>query len=228
MHPPARHLLQSLPVKKKVSSGSGLRRFVFDGVFNQDQLTPEVYLACCLPAVEHALNGSNATCIAYGMTGSGKTHTVVGGKEPGFIQLAAIDILRSRDIMNVSCSYVQIYNSIVTDLFASRDKYQDLRGLRLKTNASDGQVEVENAIHLPLESPADVLTLIRKGNARRNVCAHRLNSTSSRSHAIFTYHLNVGTGASSKLHFVDLAGSERVADSGVSGANLKEAIGELK
>ena len=60
-----------------------------------------------------------------------------------------------------------------------------------------------------------------------------LNSSSSRSHAVITFHVTTRLASSnesgeqleqfSKLNVVDLAGSERVKDSGVSGVNLREA-----
>jgi len=58
-----------------------------------------------------------------------------------------------------------------------------------------------------------------------------LNKESSRSHCIYTIHVEskskVETAEkviSSQLHLVDLAGSERTKKSGAMGVNLKEAI----
>ena len=48
----------------KISGASGLHCFTFDGVFQQEDSTETVYRACCLPAVEQALSGYNATCLA--------------------------------------------------------------------------------------------------------------------------------------------------------------------
>ena len=48
----------------KIPGASGLHCFTFDGVLQQDDSTETVYRACCLPAVEQALSGFNATCLA--------------------------------------------------------------------------------------------------------------------------------------------------------------------
>merc|ERR1712039_599576 len=58
----------------------------------------------------------------------------------------------------------------------------------------------------------------------------KMNATSSRSHFIMTYHLELqrtpeagGMKLKSKVAFVDLAGSEKVKKTGASGDRLKEA-----
>lgn len=67
------------------------------------------------------------------------------------------------------------------------------------------------------------------GDTNRVVAETPLNQASSRSHCIFTLHIEarrVGESVvrRSKLHFVDLAGSERVVKTGLSAhAQLKEA-----
>ena len=62
----------------------------------------------------------------------------------------------------------------------------------------------------------------------RSVCSTSMNAQSSRSHSVFTLHLegvNEKRGISLKgaLNLVDLAGSERVKKSKVTGDKLKEA-----
>jgi len=67
-----------------------------------------------------------------------------------------------------------------------------------------------------------------QGENLRSTAAHTLNSNSSRSHVVFTVHLEIRSGADEKvtyckLNFVDLAGSERTKKSGVTGQALREA-----
>lgn len=67
----------------------------------------------------------------------------------------------------------------------------------------------------------------------RTTASTRMNSVSSRSHAIFTVNLqlervvpstNVREQIRSKIHFVDLAGSESLKRTGATGQRAKEGI----
>ena len=50
----------------------------FDGCFGQDSTETMVYQETANDIVRSVLDGYNATLIAYGMTGSGKTYTMMG------------------------------------------------------------------------------------------------------------------------------------------------------
>merc|ERR1719163_2447405 len=69
-----------------------------------------------------------------------------------------------------------------------------------------------------------------QGDTNRHVAEHALNKGSTRSHVIFTIHVESRSRVESsekvifsKLHLVDLAGSERVKKTGSDGVMLKEA-----
>ncbi|RCN28550.1 kinesin motor domain protein, partial [Ancylostoma caninum] len=77
----------------------------------------------------------------------------------------------------------------------------------------------------------DICNLMDEGNKARTVAATNMNSTSSRSHAVFTIVLtqkrhcpdaNLDTEKVSKISLVDLAGSERATSTGAEGQRLKE------
>ena len=68
-------------------------------------------------------------------------------------------------------------------------------------------------------SEEDALNQLFEGELTRSYAAHELNSHSSRSHSIYTLHIESRSRVEStekivysKLHLVDLAGSERGAD----------------
>ena len=66
------------------------------------------------------------------------------------------------------------------------------------------------------------------GDTNRTISETPMNQASSRSHCIFTMHVEArqqgkDTVRLSKLNLVDLAGSERVSKTGVDGNILKEA-----
>jgi kinesin family protein 4/21/27 len=52
------------------------RQFTFDHVYDQASTQQQVYTECVSDLVEACLEGYNATVLAYGPTGSGKTFTM--------------------------------------------------------------------------------------------------------------------------------------------------------
>ena len=57
-----------------------LHQFSFDHVYDQDSSQEEVYNNTARQAVLSVLEGFNATIMAYGQTGTGKTYTMEGFK----------------------------------------------------------------------------------------------------------------------------------------------------
>jgi len=95
---------------------------------------------------------------------------------------------------------------------------------------SKGGVAVKNLSMHVCETEEDALNQLFEGEINRTYAAHQLNSHSSRSHAIYTLHLESRSRVessskivTSKLHLVDLAGSERTKKTETSGTQLVEA-----
>ena len=58
----------------------------------------QVYERTCAQLVRAVLDGYNACCFAYGATGGGKTHTMVGThEEPGCMVKALNELFRAMD-----------------------------------------------------------------------------------------------------------------------------------
>jgi len=83
-----------------------------------------VYEQCAHEIVEQAFKGVNATIMAYGQTGAGKTFTMVGGTQSfehrGIIPRAMssmFEMIHSRTDMlyNIKVSYMEIYNEQAPD-----------------------------------------------------------------------------------------------------------------
>ena len=82
--------------------------------------------------VESVIKGYNGTIFAYGQTGCGKTHTMLG--VPGNKELMGIipncfdqifgiiDEAKEGTIFLVRCSYLEIYNEEVHDLLIEAQK----------------------------------------------------------------------------------------------------------
>ncbi|KAL1377014.1 hypothetical protein pipiens_004249, partial [Culex pipiens pipiens] len=54
------------------------KKYNYDHVFGESSSQEEVYQTTTAPLVQDVLNGYNAAVFAYGATGSGKTHTMLG------------------------------------------------------------------------------------------------------------------------------------------------------
>ena len=93
----------------------------------------------------------------------------------------------------------------------------------------EGNVFVKDLSTIPVQSVTEVMGLIKMGLKVRATHETKMNSTSSRSHTVFTITVtqhDKASGASivGMLNLVDLAGSERLKKSDSQGARLKEAL----
>merc|ERR1711871_395211 len=79
------------------------------------------------------------------------------------------------------------------------------------------------------QGAANALRILKECTDARTSRAHSLNSSSSRSHFIFTIALRQkSSGARARLCFVDLAGSERVKETEASGIAHEEVWYEAR
>ena len=196
-----------------------LEKFRFDRVFGTSATTAVVYSSVCGGIVKSAMKGRNNTIFAYGQTGSGKTYTMFAGKDAIVDQISAE--LFSSSSVEVSASFMQIYNRITSDLSATHKS----QSLQVQENSETGEILVPGLSKTKIESCGQLNKFIKHCLKNRITIGTRLNSTSSRSHAILTFHLTCRTNETqAKINIVDLAGSERVKDSKVTGNDFRDAV----
>ena len=70
--------VQQVSLFKPGEQDSLPRSFTFDVVYGEDSQQQQVYDECAFGLVESVLHGYNGTMFAYGQTGCGKTHTMMG------------------------------------------------------------------------------------------------------------------------------------------------------
>lgn len=211
------------------------KQFTFDGTYYIDQTTEQMYNEIAYPLVEGVTEGYNGTIFAYGQTGSGKSFTMQGVSETatqkGVIPRAFEHIFESIQCAEntkflVRASYLEIYNEEIRDLLGSDAKQR----LELKEHPERGVYVRDLSMHT-VHSVGECERIIEKGWRNRAVGYTLMNKDSSRSHSIFTIHLEICSTDSSgqdhlragKLNLVDLAGSERQSKTGATGERLREA-----
>ncbi|KAF3681762.1 putative armadillo repeat-containing protein 6-like isoform X1 [Capsicum annuum] len=188
--------------------------FAFDRVFGPDTCTQEVYEVAARPVVKAAMEGINGTVFAYGVTSSGKTHTMHGDQNaPGIIPLAIRDVFSIiQDTPGceflLRVSYLEIYNEVINDLL-------DPTGQNLRVREDSQGTYVEGIKEEVVLSPGHALSFIAAGEEHRHVGSNNFNLFSSRSHTIFTLMIESSAHGDeydgvifSQLNLIDLAGSE--------------------
>jgi kinesin family member 18A len=210
-------------------------QLAFDVVLDQYASQRQVYESTCKPVLEPVMDGFNATVFAYGATGAGKTHTMVGTRETeggaGVMVLALRDLFamckqreqEGKGKFQICFSYLEVYNETIRDLLVAGHEAK-----RLELREDRGACFVPGLTH---HRPADAEALFRlleEGNTRRAQSATGANATSSRSHAvlqILVEHQRLGLktmNQTGKLSLVDLAGSERAAHTMNQGDRMRE------
>ncbi|KAK7194526.1 kinesin [Novymonas esmeraldas] len=190
--------------------------YTFDHVHTAAATQEDVYERSARPAVLSVLDGFNATLMAYGQTGTGKTYTMegfTGEEERGIIPRAVEDVFAAIDERRrrrtgepvkflVRASYLQIYNEVLSDLLepppsnalsggggsgsGSRGGGGGGGGGLVVRHTPQRGVHVDGLSEWIVRTPEDVYGLIAKGTALRATSATKLSELSSRSHAIFT------------------------------------------
>lgn len=165
--------------------------------------------------------GLDVTIFAYGVTGTGKTHTMRGGlrlADRGVIPRLLSNVFRrgkkitkdsdGKTTVDVALSYYEIYNDKVFDLLESPDK-RTPSGLPLRE--ANGKTVVVGLSERSCGDLKDFEALYIESNNNRITAATKLNAHSSRSHAILRVKVTQTTGdmvLESTASAIDLAGSE--------------------
>ncbi|XP_070197100.1 chromosome-associated kinesin KIF4-like isoform X2 [Littorina saxatilis] len=227
------------PDEPQVTLGKD-KAFTFDYVFSPNHNQQDVYESSAKKLIVSTFKGYNATVIAYGQTGSGKTHSMGGIYEAslsqdeeamGIIPRIIRDLFegiaeRPEYTFKVTVSYLEIYNEDLIDLLVTTSQKQTL-SIREELN---GEIKIKGLKEVVVQSADATLHCLSEGARSRTTGATAMNDTSSRSHAIFTIHLeknkkeDVNDHCIAKFHLVDLAGSERAKKTRAEGDRFKEGV----
>ncbi|NXS58622.1 KI18A protein, partial [Brachypteracias leptosomus] len=244
VHVVDQHILVFDPKEEEVSFFHGKRlahrditkrkqkdlKFVFDAVFAESSSQLEVFEHTTKTVIDGFLNGYNCTVLAYGATGAGKTHTMLGSPEdPGVMYLtmmtlySCMDQIKEDKICNIAVSYLEVYNEQIRDLLVNSGP------LAVREDAQKGVVVQGLSLHQP-KSAEEILQMLDYGNKNRTQHPTDVNASSSRSHAVFQIYLRQQDKTASinqnvrvaKMSLIDLAGSERASATSAKGARFRE------
>ncbi|EDU41298.1 Kinesin protein [Pyrenophora tritici-repentis] len=195
--------------------------FQFSSVYEQDASQQQLFDAEIAPTVKHLFNGFDLSIFAHGCTGTGKTHTMRGGKslaERGVIpRLLSAIYRRSKKIekdsegavqVEVALEYFEIYCDRVYDLFEPPEK-RTPSGLPIRDNK--GKTVVVGLTEKPCPTLKEFEQLYDQANMNRSTSSTKLNAHSSRSHAVLCVKITQTTEETvrvSRVSCIDLAGSE--------------------
>jgi kinesin family protein 5 len=199
------------------------------------------------------LNGYNGTIFAYGMTGTGKTFSMLGkynyGKQedsnedrgiiPRSLEKIFEHIQEDTEYEYTICvGFIQIYLEMIQDLLDPDNTLIKIREIPGKG------VYVDNTTWITVKNVQQAMKTFKFGEQNRATAFTSLNSHSSRSHAVLLVKIEkrkaqkIDVAKSSKikeeqyidgsltysvLFLVDLAGSERVKKSKATAGRLDEA-----
>jgi hypothetical protein len=221
-----------------------LNEYGFDAAFDSSSAQIEIYEKTAKPYIPTLLEGYNVTVFAYGATGAGKTHTMMGSSrgddsrsnsDAGIIPNALSDVFalisqhQSQGLPTeswaISVSFMEVYNEQVYDLLEPTGKV-----LSVREDPERGVVVVAGLTQQQVSSTEHVLQLLVSGNKNRKTESTMANQVSSRSHAILQliikHRYPSSTGqeilVESVLSLIDLAGSERASATNNTGTRLQE------
>ena len=201
------------------------KKYYFNKIFTEQEKNKDVFEQAIKPTINNVINGYNSTTLAYGVTGTGKTHTIFGdlalsNGEDG-VAIKACEYLFNKlnkeyfsDDYEIKVSYIEIYNENVIDLLNNENENISLMIIE---DPNKG-VYVHNVKEFIINNTNELKKLICQGNKRRTMAPTNQNKFSSRSHAILQLSLKRKTYNEknnnfdiyySKFLIVDLAGSER-------------------
>ncbi|EED86260.1 predicted protein, partial [Thalassiosira pseudonana CCMP1335] len=221
----------------KANDPSHQYTFSFDRVFapaaGQEAVFEEVS-----EFVQSALDGYNVCLFSYGQTGSGKTHTMQGtgtasmrGLIPRSIeQIGNYQKTLEKEgwVYNMEVSFLEIYNESIRDLLRDNPKEESKHEIKV---GSDGRRTVTNLTIKSIDpnNKSEVDGVLALAAKRRSIASTDMNTTSSRSHSVFTLsltaqHEELNQIVRGTLNLVDLAGSERLDRSNAAGKQAKEAM----
>uniref|UniRef100_A0ACB8G3P6 Kinesin-like protein kif18a n=1 Tax=Sphaerodactylus townsendi TaxID=933632 RepID=A0ACB8G3P6_9SAUR len=170
-------------------------KFVFDAVFDENSSQLEVFEHTTKTMLDGFLNGYNCTVLAYGATGAGKTHTMLGSpQDPGVMYLTMVELYNSMNRMKE-----EKHCAIAVSYLEPKSAEEILQMLDYGNKNRT-------------QHPTDVNASSSRSHAVFQIYLRQQDKTAS-------INQNVRIA---KLSLIDLAGSERARATNAKGARFRE------
>jgi len=205
----------------------------FPNIFGERESNKRIFKTAVIDKLESSIAGArSSTVMTYGISGSGKTHTIFGSKlrsgewENGILY-HAIEFLfqqQGKTVSSIDINFVEIYNENIYDLFS------DNENKKLALVSSGEGVDVKDVRSINIKTLDQVFILLKEAEQKRIVCNSTNNKVSSRycimlilrSHAMIQLNIKLPDKRGFVFRFVDLAGSEKVDNRFILGIHERE------
>ncbi|KAI8340641.1 hypothetical protein BC941DRAFT_510942 [Chlamydoabsidia padenii] len=202
--------LTFIPNEPQVLIGSD-KSFTYDYVFDTKSTQAHVYSSAIAPLLHKFINGFNATVLAYGQTGAGKTFSMgldgldnTKDKEnQGIVPRCILELfhlLQERTdnedgySYEVLVSFLELHNEDLIDLLNPpiMQKRRSHNGQPSQLSEVSIREDIAGNIYWTgvkeerCHSPDELLSYLEKGSLCRTTGSTEMNTVSSRSHAMFT------------------------------------------
>ena len=202
--------------QKTITLNNSESVYTYDKIFPAETDQKTIFSEIGLPLVKKFLSGYNSTIFAYGQTGTGKTHTIIGPLEslfddnndnfgliPNILNFLfnnkqeATNIIRESSKQKaekidytLSCSCIEIYQEHLIDLLSNNSNSLDNNDdvLKIREDPKKGMY-IENLTELDITSAKKAKEALISGFKNRHVASTNMNRESSRSHLIYTLFL---------------------------------------
>ncbi|XP_021892055.1 kinesin-like protein KIN-10C isoform X2 [Carica papaya] len=203
------------------SAGSKESSYEMDHCYNQNEKNGLIFSKEVKPLISEVFDGYNATVIAYGARGSGKTHLIQGSEEePGLAFLAVDEILSLAEKHEklISISLYEICGDKIHDILISGSSTVS------KVEVSQSKIHQKGLSQVTVKSYSEFWKYFNVHKEKQKKTAE----TSCKLHKGLIIHVSSNSEKSDvlvgKMNFVDLAGYEDSRKKSVDARALAENV----
>jgi hypothetical protein len=175
-HPTTASLMRRRPPASSILQSKEEKKFLFDDAFGSQTSQQQVYEVSVSPLVATFLAGHNSTLLAYGQTGTGKTHTMgtdgipADVNQAGMLPRVALTVFDhvqryhkdGEDEYSVECQFLEVYNDDIIDLLKIEEDECLVAAVEEEEKEEDNEERMMMAPEEERPATKDTVATIRK------------------------------------------------------------------